>query len=551
MVPGDAAGNDAEDRRETVCCGPPMRSSVFVVLVLAASGCSLDRSPIRADAGADTGDARLEDTGPDLDAPIDVGDAARDGGEDAPFDGGGLDAPIDVGLEDAGMDAPIDAPTDGGTDAPIDAGLSDAGVDAPVDGGVDAPSSDAGADAPICVPFCSSPTNLTTCSGSGEIDTFCELGCVDAPSPHCAVMVPANVETAYPRVAPSAADVVVSDFHGIDTTTCQWSPTTGARIIGTIVTMDAGGSACLFVLDSLNVTTSGVLFAGGSLPLVIVSRGDVTLAGLVSVDSARTPISGGAAIVGAGSGTGGASGGNGTGNIAGRDSGGGGGGFGGSGANGGGGASGTTAGAGGAGGSPSLLPLRGGAPGGSGAGPAAASGGAGGGAIQITALGRLTFSGYLGASGAGGEGGSLGILGAVGAGGGGGSGGGILLEGLTVSFTGGLVNIAGGGGGSPGCGGFGAVAGRDGADGSDDSTMRAAGGAAACSGGTLGGAGSGGGSSDGAAGGSAFDSGGGGAGAGQVVVRSSVPLTLPAATTFNPSLMSSPARYVVGDITRR
>jgi hypothetical protein len=511
----------------------------FFSSLAALAGCSLVRTPIlpTEDAG---------DAGPDasLDAQdggaLDGGDAGMDAPlmdvptDDVPTDDApGDDAGNDTGLDDAGFDAPSDA----GSDAP-----SDTGVDAPLDGGTDAPI-----DAPGCVPTCSGPMTLSDCSSSVEV--LCELGCLDAPTPHCAVMVPANVETAYPRVALSAASVVVNDLHVIDTTTCGWAPTTGARFSGTNVTMDGGGEACLFVLGSLDVTAAGVLGAFGTRPLIIVSRGNVNIAGLVSVDSARSLADGSGPIVGAGSGTGGSAGGNGTGTVTGRSSGGGGAGFGGAGASGGSAAGGSTAGAGGGAGSPTLLPLRGGAAGGTGAGPTASAGGAGGGAIQITSLARLSFSGYLGAGGAGGAGGD-GVFLSAAAGGGGGSGGGILLEAMDLILTGGLVNIAGGGGGGSGCSGVGSVAGGDGADGSDVPSARAAGGTS-CMGGQSGGAGSGGTAAAGAAGGSGFESGGGGAGAGQVVFRTPLGLILPGTTAFNPTVGAASGRYVVSDISRR
>jgi hypothetical protein len=330
---------------------------------------------------------------------------------------------------------------------------------------------------------------LSDCSSSVEV--LCELGCLDAPTPHCAVMVPANVETAYPRVALSAASVVVNDLHVIDTTTCGWAPTTGARFSGTNVTMDGGGEACLFVLGSLDVTAAGVLGAFGTRPLIIVSRGNVNIAGLVSVDSARSLADGSGPIVGAGSGTGGSAGGNGDGHghrtierrwrrrvrrgrgerrLGSRRQ-----------------HRGVRA----VGPAPRRSFL-------SEVGPLAApvrapppARAARAGEPSRSPRSPASASAATWARAAPGGAGGDGVFLSAAAGGGGGSGGGILLEAMDLILTGGLVNIAGGGGGGSGCSGVGSVAGGDGADGSDVPSARAAGGTS-CMGGQSGGAGSGG-----------------------------------------------------------
>jgi len=488
-----------------------------LVIATLLVGCSLNRTPILPDVGLDGGDAGM-DAG--RDAPM-IDGGPDDANADTP-DGGGIDADLDASIDDTG----IDAPTDTGVDAP-----TDTGVDAPTDTGIDAP----------CVTRCSDPMTLTTCAGAVETVETCELGCYATPAPHCASMVPANVGNTWETFTPLGA-VTVTALERINTTMCIWDRATD--LTGSIRSADSGGNVCLFVVSSLDVQAMGIVHASGNLALIIISTGDITIAGAIGVDSARSSTLFVGGIAGAGprgpaAGNGGSSG------I--DDGGGGGGGFGGAGGPGGtGGASGTAGPARVSG----LLPLIGGSAGGLGAGPSSAAGGAGGGTMQLTALGRMTVRGYVGASGSGGSAGIVEFA-RSGAGGGGGSGGGILLEAVTFSLEAGVINIAGGGGGASSCPSDGGSAG---ADGIDAPTARAAGGPRSC--GTYsadGGAGSGGGQQTGDAGSNNDNGGGGGGGAGRVVFRtpnSTLDLSA-AATTLNPTFATSAALYVVSDISRR
>ena len=481
----------------------------FWIAATLLGGCSLNRTPILPDVG------------------FDGGDAGMDVGRDAPMIDGG------------GEDASDDTPDGGGPDADLDASMDDTGIDAPEDTGIDAPT-DTGVDAP-CETRCSDPMTLTTCVGTVETVETCELGCYGTPAPHCASMVPANVGSTWETFTPLGA-VTVTTLERINTTTCIWDRATD--LTGSVRSADTGGDICLFVVSGLDIQTAGIVHASGNLALIIVSTGDITIAGAIGVDSARSATLFGGGVAGAGprgpaAGSGGSSG------I--DDGGGGGGGFGGGGGAGGtGGASGTA----GPVRASGLLPLIGGSAGGAGAGPSTAAGGAGGGTMQLTAFGRLTVRGYVGASG---SGGSAGVAEAVrsGAGGGGGSGGGILLEAVTFSLEAGVINIAGGGGGASSCPND---SGSVGADGIDAPTARAAGGPRSC--GTYsadGGDGTGGASQTGEAGSNNGNGGGGGGGAGRVVFRTpNMTLDLSsAATTLNPTFASSSVLYVVSDITRR
>jgi hypothetical protein len=207
--------------------------------------------------------------------------------------------------------------------------------------------------------------------------------------------------------------------------------------------------ACVLGGNTLDVT-GGTLTVTGSLPVVLVARGNLTISGYVYVGSDRT----GAGNVGPGAnwptcdptGTTGAT----------------------SGAGGGGGAGGSFGGQGGSGGNGNggnakggtaaavemqpLAALRGGcsgAAGGDGQGGTAGGSANSGGAIFVITRGMLTISGEIDAAGEGGEAGSN----TKGGGGAGGSGGMIVLAGATIVTSGALLNANGGGGGGGADGG--------------------------------------------------------------------------------------------------
>lgn len=220
-----------------------------------------------------------------------------------------------------------------------------------------------------------------------------------------------------------------------------------------VVEMGEGGQAVLFVAHDVSIVANASLtVVEGSLPVIFLATGNVVIDGslIVAANAAlpREGLAGGAdgpideATDGGGPGGGGAS-------DEALHAGAGGGGY--CGAGGAGGADATNGGAtyGGA----DLIPLVGGSSGGTGRGGA---GGAGGGALQIVAGGWITIGG-TGVIQAGGGGGGAG-------GGGGGSGGSVLLEAEVVSLSGTVAANGGGGGANdPGDG-------REGRNGSADST---------------------------------------------------------------------------------
>ena len=245
---------------------------------------------------------------------------------------------------------------------------------------------------------------------------------------------------------------------------------------------DEKKKVALFVVDSLRVEAGAHVRFTGNLPVVIVSRTSVTIAGLLDVGARRTTPgpggrTGGARDGGHASGCdNGAEGGKAAGFGVQTDGGGGGGGWGSAGASGGTGLCPPSPGAaGGRGGAAakevSLKPLSGGCGGAGGSGPDflgplgadvhGGAGGAGGGAIQISANESITIEAEGGITAGGGGGG---VAGFSGGGGGGGSGGSILLEANAVKIFGLLAaNGGSGGGGGPGLDEFFSEDGKNGA----------------------------------------------------------------------------------------
>jgi hypothetical protein len=484
----------------------------------------------------------------------------RDGGLDASgHDGGDSSAP-DTGTMDANIDAA------GAPDTGIDAAVPDVGIDAftpdaftpdaftpdaftPDAFTPDAFTPDAftpDAFTPECAPGetrCSTPGVLQSCTAGllWGSDVTCTIACTGAPAPaHCAVFQPSNVA---PTAAGTPAALSISGTTVIDTTACT---ATGVGGLAIEPQLTGGRDACVLRVASLAVTGTGVLYALGTRPLVVVSSGDVTIDGRVDVSSFQTDPSFSTFVRGAGSNTGGTAGMNG-GNTGFADGGGGGGGFCGAGGNGGTGVYnpfiGTTdMGAGGTGGggigTSTLEPLVGGADGGNG-GSNADSVGPGGGAIQISSFTRIVLSATALVVAAGG-GGDSGIEAgnATNAGGGGGSGGALLLEAPTVTVTAGARFEAGGGGGASG-GCVGASDGRDGGDAAESfvtGTLRAPGGAHQCGATATGGQGAGDASATGGngVGGGISNASGGGGGAGCVFFRTSSGTT-PTGVVTNPT----------------
>jgi len=202
----------------------------------------------------------------------------------------------------------------------------------------------------------------------------------------------------------------------------------------------ANGTVCLRHVADLTVQDHA-LFVVGHRPLIIVSDGDVLIAGSITYDSVINTqgSSCDASVVQASTGLGG---------------GGGGGGHGTAGATGGAGQNAIVTPGGSLFGMPALEPLQLGCPGaagGTGSSTQGGTGGFGGGAIQISSKGTVTVNsfGVVTANGGAATGGLGSVGGGAGGGGGGGAAGSVVLEGTTIT-VGGFVCAVGGGGGQAG-----------------------------------------------------------------------------------------------------
>jgi hypothetical protein len=289
--------------------------------------------------------------------------------------------------------------------------------------------------------------------------------------------------------------VSVSDTY--DTT--SGTSLLGGAPVGAVVAQDSGGGNVRVIsLDAFTVAAGQTLRVVGSMPLIVLVHGAVTIAGTVDASGeATTHGPGGNDVVCVGAGLGGDGGD--TADVTGGG-GAGGGGFGAVGF-----AGGASVAAGGTAGgmpvTPAVVPLRGGCSGGLGGEGAGTNGtgpglpGGGGGGVQISGRDSLTIAGAVMAGGGGGRGGNGADVNAGEGAGGGGSGGGILLEGPTVTISGALCANGGGGGegsgmtnnGNPGgnalCaaapalgGSLGTTTGGDGGNGGFSSTAAAVGG---------------------------------------------------------------------------
>lgn len=288
----------------------------------------------------------------------------------------------------------------------------------------------------------------THCSDDGTSSTTetCTFGCATT-SDRCADLDPSNGLAAQLDEARTADPLVLTGDAVIDTTAGTITNGDGTRILVRSTTISGGPVEILALsVGSLQVQNVSVR---GSRALAVLSHGDVTIAGHLSV-SARNNIPGPGAILSYPDpcvGTPGAFDGS-------SASGSGGGGFGTAGGRGGRGGSLAFGEGGQASGSPDLQPLRGGC---FGSGNSAySSSGAGGGALQVSARGlvRMVGGARISANGGGASGGPSDVLicsvtpGAPClAGYGGGSGGGLLIEsaGLILENDSGLVANGGSG----------------------------------------------------------------------------------------------------------
>jgi hypothetical protein len=335
---------------------------------------------------------------------------------------------------------------------------------------------------------------LRACASVGQppVDEPCAWGCSEVGAPHCAQLLPSGGAAQSPDLRPNGelAMVVVTGPVAVSTDDGLISGLRTARegIVNGIGYARRNGAA-LFTFGGL--VLRGSVTVSGSLPIVLIAHGEITVEGVIDV---RGGCVGTAAGPGGGPGgiaeTAGAETGGGPGTVGGlTTSGGGGGGLGaagGTGGSNGGGAAGGTPGA--RGGDAAISRLRGGGGGGGGGGSGGGGGGGGGGAIQLISDGVVTIGGAIGGTiggiNAGGCGGKPGV-GQLAGGGGGGAGGAILVEapvvrlGAAARLT---VNGGGGGGGRDGKSGEAGLLDTVAAKGGDGSNLGGAGGAGGVSG---------------------------------------------------------------------
>ena len=328
-------------------------------------------------------------------------------------------------------------------------------VEAPVS--PDARSSDAAPGS--CTQECLSEDMLRECTG-GERTVPCPLGCLTAEA-RCRTPVPSNDiaadehllgATAILTIATGVQAIIDTDIGSI-TVGDQSLRIPGAGVVNSGIGFHyTAEGLSAFAVQGFIMEPGSTLRARGQRPLLILSAGDVEIAGTIDVSAgcdvgAPPQICGGP---GGGRGadvlneaTGCGIGGNG-GAVPPKYGGGGGGGASGQAGASGGAAQDAPGGSGGTACDASLVPLRGGAGGGRSGFPSGnGGGGGGGGAVQITSHTaiRLVSPATIDAGGSGGE------QGGSGSGGGGGGGGGILLEAPVLSVDGAVLAANGGGGG--------------------------------------------------------------------------------------------------------
>nr|HEX4318352.1 hypothetical protein [Kofleriaceae bacterium] len=312
--------------------------------------------------------------------------------------------------------------------------------------------------------FCSFPDS--SCESQRRFDETAGSGLADAcvaGQPGCEAFA-SHLFSACALTAPDTVGFSAGLSYSYDTDTDMLAESDEAIAHGSIVLQQADGSRVRALsLASLGMPAGTTLTVGGSLPLILASWGDATIAGTITVLPSASP-GGCAAAAGtaAPDATSGAGGGGGGGNQ----------GFGGTGGS-------DDPVLGGTGGGTIAAPttLRGGCPGAAGGASTTAAGGtggAGGNAILISANGSLSIAGAVSAGGGGGASGSS----SSGAGGGG-AGGMIGLDATSLAIAGSVVATGGGGGGASSAGAPATDTGSNAAAGGSETACAPAGGSGA------------------------------------------------------------------------
>jgi len=341
-----------------------------------------------------------------------------------------------------------------------------------LDASGDGKTADAAIDAPpvACTQTTCTNNVLEVCGSNGVVTSTeqCPLGCY-TDNMRCNGILPSNGLTANVDQAATQGDVALPDGTTINTDTGTVNGPTGAIAVASATVSQNGGPTLRVLIGK--TWTIGDVRVSGSMPLAIVSAGDITINGVLDLSADASSGGPGAQACGGGA-AGGAPASGFFSNVPAGNSGGypqylwnigggGGGGFGTGGGNGGNAGTGSTGGAGGGpNGTAPLVPLRGGCSG------YAATGsylGAGGGAVQLVSNKTIhlvdggTKKGMIHVGGGAAHAGDLGKASlndttAVYGPGGGGSGGGILIEAGKVILDANTALLAAG----AGAGGYGA-----------------------------------------------------------------------------------------------
>lgn len=320
---------------------------------------------------------------------------------------------------------------------------------------------------PGCVTQCLGANQFRDCNAGGMVFD-CPLGCVSTGGAHCGVMSPSNgVDMSHLGGVTNGITIPAGEDAFIDVDTGEiWIGVAKIRDVGTGLGSGLGfyelPTVNVFAFDFLTLEGDSNLRLQGDKPVAIVTRGAVSIAGLIDIAGGCMSLSdvwcggagGGAGSDENGMGFGCAPGGDGGDDGGDKRAGGGGGGLGQNGASGGAADGGDVpAGTGGVVTAlcpgPTLVPLKGGSGGGHGGDGNGGRGGGGGGGLQISSFTSISITDPAGdppgAIWAGGAGGEEGVD--KSGGGGGGSGGAILLEAPSITIMGGIVAANGGGGG--------------------------------------------------------------------------------------------------------
>ncbi len=119
---------------------------------------------------------------------------------------------------------------------------------------------------------------VETCSATGALTTqACDLGCVDAPSPHCAYIEP--------KYLPDVCDVPAVEASRTVTSGETIDTNTDATCNGGIVPQLNGPDICVVRYGALLVDSTGTWRVTGGRTLAVVTDGALRIAGTLDVSS--------------------------------------------------------------------------------------------------------------------------------------------------------------------------------------------------------------------------------------------------------------------------